>query len=110
MDDPSLTHQVHAALRGVLDPEIRESIVDLGLVARIETGPGRVEVLLIPTSATCPMTDLLVEDAARAVARVLPAGLVAQVRLDAGLAWTPARMSPTLQQRFGWQTGEPGAR
>lgn len=108
MPDPVLADQVQAALRDVLDPELGESIVDLGLVERIEPGPGRVEVVLIPTSATCPMADLLVEDATFALQQVLPPGIVAQVRLDDALAWTPARMSPALRQRFGWLADEAG--
>lgn len=69
MDERALTEQVRAALGEVLDPEIGESIVDLGLVERIEVRAGRVEVLLVPTSATCPMAELLVEDATAAVQR-----------------------------------------
>jgi len=110
MDERALTEQVRAALGEVLDPEIGESIVDLGLVERIEIRPCRVEVLLIPTSATCPMADLLVEDATAAVQRALPSGFVVQVRLDAQLGWTPARMLPALRRHFGWQGDEPDAR
>ncbi len=110
MDEAALIDQVQAALRGVLDPEIGENIVDLGLVERVECRADRVEVVLIPTSATCPMADLLIEDATLAVQRVLPGGLAAQVRLDADLRWTPARMSATLRQRFGWQADAPDAR
>jgi len=93
------------ALEGVLDPELGESIVDLGLVERIELGDARVAVVLIPTSATCPMAEVLIEDATDAVQRVLPAGWVAEVRLDFRVIWSPARKSQALQERFGWQVG-----
>jgi metal-sulfur cluster biosynthetic enzyme len=107
MDEPALTERVRAALREVLDPELGESIVDLGLVERIEVGPGRIEVLLIATSATCPMADLLVEDATLALQQALPGGLDIQVRLDADLGWTPTRMSPALRRQFGWPADAP---
>lgn len=110
MDELALAGQVRDALREVLDPEIGESIVDLGLVERIEIRPDRAEVLLVPTSATCPMADLLVEDATLAVQRALPGGFAVQVRIDADLRWTPARMDPLLRQHFGWQADEPDAR
>ena len=107
MDESALGGRVRAALRAVLDPEIGESIVDLGLVERIEIRPAAVEVLLVSTSATCPMADLLVEDATLAVQQVLPDGLVAQVRLHSALRWTPARMDPQLRRHFGWQADDP---
>lgn len=106
MNEQDLNERIRKALRAVLDPEIGESIVELGLVERIEmTAPDRVDVVLIPTSATCPMADVLIEDATAAVQRVLPAGMAVEVRMDFGVAWSPARMSPLLQLRFGWQGG-----
>jgi metal-sulfur cluster biosynthetic enzyme len=101
MTDPDET-RVRAALHGVLDPEIGESIVDLGLVLRIEIDAGRVHVVLIPTSATCPMSDLLLEDATAAVRATCPQGTAVSVTLDWGTPWEPQRMSPELQARFGW--------
>jgi metal-sulfur cluster biosynthetic enzyme len=105
MDDTDLADRVRDALREVMDPEIGENIVDLGLVEGVALGDGRVEVVLIPTSATCPMAEVLIEDAVAAVQRVLPAGTEGQVRMEFGVIWSPARMSLALQQRFGWQAG-----
>ncbi|MBL8349816.1 MAG: metal-sulfur cluster assembly factor [Burkholderiaceae bacterium] len=104
MDTVALTARLRQALQSVLDPEIGESIVDLGLVERIDAAPGeqRLSVVLVPTSATCPMSDLLIEDATAAAEQALPGGWVADVTLDFSLPWSPARMSPALQQRFGW--------
>jgi len=93
---------VRAALHAVLDPEIGESIVDLGLVLRIEPGAQRVHVVLIPTSATCPMSDLLLEDATAALRAACAPGTEVSVVLDWGTPWEPQRMSPELQARFGW--------
>ncbi len=98
--------EARAALQTVLDPELGESVVELGLVERIgradmAAGPC-VEVVLIPTSAACPMTDMLIRDATEAVAQALPSGWTAWVRLDFDVPWPPTRMSPALQDRFGW--------
>jgi ATP-binding protein involved in chromosome partitioning len=48
--------QVNEALRGVIDPELRRSIVELGMVRSIEIAPsGRVEVVVSLTTAGCPI-------------------------------------------------------
>src|SRR4029077_18773089 len=48
--------QVNEALRGVIAPELRRSIVELGMVRSIEIQPsGRVEVVVSLTTAGCPI-------------------------------------------------------
>jgi ATP-binding protein involved in chromosome partitioning len=48
--------QVNEALRGVIDPELRRSIVELGMVRSIEIQPsGRIEVVVSLTTAGCPI-------------------------------------------------------
>jgi ATP-binding protein involved in chromosome partitioning len=48
--------QVTEALRGVIDPELRRSIVELGMVRSIEIQPsGRIEVVVALTTAGCPI-------------------------------------------------------
>ncbi|MFM9917233.1 MAG: metal-sulfur cluster assembly factor [Rhizobacter sp.] len=93
---------IRLALQDVLDPELGESIVDLGLVQRIEIEPGRVHVVLIPTSATCPMSAVLIEDATDAVRDACPAGTAVEVDIDWSTPWEPHRLSPELKDRFGW--------
>ncbi len=93
---------VRDALQQVLDPEIGESIVDLGLVQAIAIMPGQVRVTLIPTSATCPMSELLLEDATDAIQHACPEGTLVDVMLDWDTPWEPDRMHPTLKTRFGW--------
>jgi metal-sulfur cluster biosynthetic enzyme len=93
---------IRQALRDVLDPEVGESIVDLGLVHAVEIDARRVRVVLIPTSATCPMSEVLLEDATDAVRRVCPVGTAVEVELDWDTPWEPHRMSPELRLRFGW--------
>ncbi len=50
--------QVNDALRAVIDPELRRSIVDLGMVRSIEiAGDGRVDVIVSLTTAGCPIRN-----------------------------------------------------
>lgn len=90
------------ALQKVRDPEIGESIVDLGLVESIRCSPQGVQVTLIPTSATCPVADVMIDDAAEALRRTCPEGTPVDVRMDWDIPWSPARLSPALKARFGW--------
>lgn len=105
--DPEATatpteEHLREALRAVRDPEIGESIVDLGLVERLEVTPRRVALTLVPTSATCPMADVLIDDARNALLQACPADTDIEVDLDWTLQWTPERLSPALRLRFGW--------
>ena len=50
------TEQVNEALRAVIDPELRRSIVDLGMVRSIEVREsGKVEVVVSLTTPGCPI-------------------------------------------------------
>ena len=98
MDD-ALFERVMAALRRVPDPELAEGIVDLGLVQSIDEVDGVLQVRLIPTSATCPMAEVLVDDVQAELARLHPQ---VEVQLDWAATWTPDRMAPALRQRLGW--------
>ena len=57
--DPMATptnEQITDALRAVIDPELRRSIVELGMVRSIETSDvGRVEVVVSLTTPGCPI-------------------------------------------------------
>lgn len=93
---------VMAALASVDDPEMGENLVDLGVVGRVELDGGCVHVHLIPTSATCPMADVMLEDAMAAVQRACPPGTEVDVRMNWDTEWSPERLAPALRERFGW--------
>lgn len=99
---PGLLVRAMDALREVLDPELGDNLVDLGMVAGVLQDGDRIRITLIPTSATCPMADLLLDDASEAVQQVLPHNLVAEAEMDWNTPWTPERMAPHLRDRFGW--------
>lgn len=105
---PVTEEAVRSALAAVRDPEVDEGIVDLGLLESVDIGAGHVSIVLVPTSATCPMADVLVDDATAAVQAIVPDGWTVDVQLDFDLFWTPDRMAASLRSRFGWSGGGPG--
>lgn len=102
------TDALHAtamqALAAVNDPELGESIVALGLVAELalQAAEAQARLVLIPTSSTCPMLDVLVDDAASALESVLPEDWRVTVVIDWNTPWSPERLAPALRARFGW--------
>ena len=69
-DDLAVRERVWTALQQVEDPELPLSVVDLGLVRRLETDRGHVRVGLTYTSLACPCVEILKEDVEAAVAAV----------------------------------------
>lgn len=70
---------VLAALAGVDDPELPLSVLDLGLVRRLDIMAGVVVVGMTWTSLACPCTELIREDVVAAVTAVVG---VRSVRVD----------------------------
>lgn len=93
---------VREALRQVEDPEAGMNIVDLGLVYLIEVAPGAVHVDMTMTTAACPMTDMIVDQAREAVVALVPEGTTVDVRLVWDPPWTPDKMSGVAREHFGW--------
>ena len=72
------TEDVLEALRDVVDPELGVNVVDLGLVYGVTLGgDGMATIDMTLTSAACPLTDVIEEQAAAALE-----GLVADFRIN----------------------------
>jgi ring-1,2-phenylacetyl-CoA epoxidase subunit PaaD len=114
--------EVWEALAEVPDPEIPVvSVVDLGLVHRVELGGGRLRVELLPTFVGCPALELI----RRSVADRL-AGMATEVEVEMTFAvpWTSDRITAEgrrklrdsgfappdkgLESAFGRQPGDSG--
>jgi metal-sulfur cluster biosynthetic enzyme len=95
-------NDIREALQTVEDPEAGMSIVDLGLVYGIQVAGGRVRVEMTMTSPACPVAPYIVDESAAAIRAIAPAGTDVQVELVWDPPWTPDRMSPEAQGRFGW--------
>ena len=93
---------VWEALRTVMDPEVGENLVDLGLVYRVACAPDRVEVDLTMTSPACPMAGSIAEQAEQAVRGACPEAREVCVEVIYEPPWTPERMSEMARKRFGW--------
>jgi metal-sulfur cluster biosynthetic enzyme len=77
------TEDILEALRDVVDPELGINVVDLGLVYGVNLGQDRVATIdMTLTSAACPLTDVIEDQAATALD-----GLVADVRIN--WVWMP---------------------
>ena len=59
--------QVLESLRGVNDPELGKSLVELGMVHDVEVEGGRVSFTLALTTISCPLKERIVDDARQAV-------------------------------------------
>src|SRR3954454_24962800 len=91
--------QVTTALGGVLDPESRKPITDLGMVESVvvrEDGVVAVRILL--TVAGCPMKDTLRRDVTAAVSKL---DGVAGVEIDLGVMSAEQRAALQTQLRGG---------
>ena len=73
---------VEEALRDVIDPELGINIVDLGLVYGIALGDNTAVIDMTLTSAACPLTDVIEDQAASVLD-----GLVESFRIN--WVWMP---------------------
>ncbi|WP_336924122.1 Mrp/NBP35 family ATP-binding protein [Aquipuribacter sp. SD81] len=96
---PPSPEQVREALAGVVDPEIRRPVTELGMVDGVEVSPeGRVGVRLLLTVAGCPMKDTLTRDTRSAVGAL--AG-VTEVDVDLGVMTAEQREELRTHLRGG---------
>jgi metal-sulfur cluster biosynthetic enzyme len=87
----ALLEDVEEAMRDVVDPELGVNVVDLGLVYGIDIaddGSSQVAVLdMTLTSAACPLTDVIEDQARQALTGGPGPGLVDDIRIN--WVWMP---------------------
>jgi len=59
--------QILEALKGVMDPELKRNLVELGMVKNVEIEEGQVRFTLALTTLACPLKDQIVSEARAAV-------------------------------------------
>ena len=100
--NPVNDENVLAALRAVNDPEIGMNIVDLGLVYRAERKPQGIEVELTLSTPSCPMSEMLVEQAREVLQTQFVDVPSIHIELVWDPPWTPDRMTETARRQLGW--------
>jgi metal-sulfur cluster biosynthetic enzyme len=85
---------VREALKEVIDPEIKFSIIDLGIVYRIsiENAGKKVIVRMTLTSPTCPYGSVLVSQVEQTL-KMLPGVTDVEVKLVWQPQWNPKTMA-----------------
>lgn len=97
---PLTVEQCRAALKKVIDPEIYQNIVDLGLVYGIDIGDDRsVIVTMTLTTPHCPLGPQIIENVQREL------GSIGASSVDVNIVWTPPwtpdAMTPELKKLLG---------
>jgi metal-sulfur cluster biosynthetic enzyme len=82
--EPSI-EDLEEAMRDVVDPELGINVVDLGLVYGIQSAGGVATIDMTLTSAACPLTDVIEEQARAALTGT--AGLVDDIKIN--WVWMP---------------------
>ena len=87
----ALIEDVEEAMRDVVDPELGVNVVDLGLVYGLDVaseGESQVAVIdMTLTSAACPLTDVIEDQARQALTGGPGPGLVDDIRIN--WVWMP---------------------
>ena len=81
---------VEEALRDVVDPELGINVVDLGLVYGVSVEGSTATIDMTLTSAACPLTDVIEDQAAMALDGIVDAFRINWVWMP---PWGPERIT-----------------
>ena len=106
--DKSIRKSVMALLNTVKDPEMPAvSLVELGMVHKLEINQGHVHVELIPTFVGCPALELMRRNVEKAMHEI-DYILSVEVKFVLDIPWSSERITPEGReklQKSGIQTG-----
>lgn len=92
--------QCWSALRNVIDPEIYQNIVDLGLVYGIDLSDEQaVVVTMTLTTPHCPLGPQIIENVQQELTGIGASQV--DVKIVWTPAWTPDAMTPELKKLLG---------
>lgn len=93
--------KIHTALKGVDDPELGYSIVDIGLIYDIEIDDKKnVVVVMTLTSMGCPLFGVIESDVHKAV-RTVEGVADVSVELTFDPPWSPELMTEEVRAELG---------
>ncbi len=91
---------LHAAMRGVVDPEIGYNVVDLGLVYGVDKREdGHVQVTMTLTSMGCPLTELIHQQVSM-ILGALPGVMSVDVDFTFSPPWTPDMIADDVKEEL----------
>lgn len=85
-------------LKQVVDPEIGQNIIDLGLVYKIETEGKHAKILMTLTTPMCPLGGFIMNEVERVLTE---AGLTSEIELTFEPPWSPEMMDKNLRRKLG---------
>ncbi|TPN35235.1 metal-sulfur cluster assembly factor [Mesorhizobium sp. B1-1-6] len=92
---------VREALRMVIDPELGENVVDLGLIYQVSVGhDGTAHIEMTTTTRACPATGYL-KDAVESAAWIVTGIHSVEILLTYEPPWTPEMMNAGAKSRLG---------
>ena len=83
----AIIEDVEEAMRDVVDPELGINVVDLGLVYGLAVEEKTAVIDMTLTSAACPLTDVIEDQARQALTGGPGPGLVDDIRIN--WVWMP---------------------
>lgn len=97
----ALVDGIRRSLRMVIDPELGENVVDLGLIYDVAIADGGVALIQMTTTTRgCPASGYL-EEAVREAARAVPAVNRVEVFMTYEPKWTPDMMNDEARRNLG---------
>lgn len=96
--DPADVAVVEEALRDVIDPELGINVVDLGLLYGVSIeADGTVVLDMTLTTAACPLTDVIEEQAQQVLSRITDKVRIQWVWLP---PWGPDKITPEGREQL----------
>ena len=97
-DTTALEEQVKTALRNVYDPELGMSVIELGLIRKLDFQPDLTEITMLLTTPFCPYGPALLEQVRRATEKATnkPARVTMAMEM-----WDPSMMEGGAPQEWG---------
>lgn len=93
---------VREALQKVIDPEIGESIVDVGLIYGIELQDAAISIRMTMTSPACPMGEMILDEVHAELVHAFPEAEI-DIEMVWEPPWNPDMISPEAKARLGWK-------
>jgi len=97
-DTTDLEEQVKTALRNVYDPELGMSVMELGLIRKLDFQPDLTEITMLLTTPFCPYGPAMLEQVRRATEKATnkPARVTMAMEM-----WDPSMMEGGAPQEWG---------